>query len=261
MADEQSPVDLERIAVASAEAAAELVRSGYGRARRIGTKSSPTDVFTQTDLDAEHLISTLLHGATPHAGFLGEEGGATTTGTRLQWIVDPLDGTVNFLYGVPVFAVSIAAAMDGEVVAGAVVDVLRNETYGAHLGGGARCGAATLAVSECDDLTNALVATGFAYGAELRHRQGEIVHRLLSRARDVRCFGSAALELCWVACGRLDGYYERDTKLWDYAAGALIASEAGALTEMPCPENDDLMVASTPNVFSQLRAVVQQPVT
>jgi myo-inositol-1(or 4)-monophosphatase len=248
---------LERIASAAARAGATVVAEGYGKARTVAHKSSPTDVVTQTDLDAEQSVRDRLMDATPHAGLLGEEGGGTAPRARLQWVVDPLDGTVNFLYGVPMFAVSVAAAVDGEVVAGAVIDVLRDELFSAHLDGGARCNGDAIAVSACNHLADALAATGFSYEAGLRARQGEVAQRLLPLARDVRCFGSSALQLCWVACARADGYYERDIKIWDYSAGALIAAEAGAVTELPCPENDDLVVAATPGVFADLRAAVE----
>jgi myo-inositol-1(or 4)-monophosphatase len=251
------PAELEHIAGQAARAAAILVRSAHGSPDPVARKSSPTDVVTQTDLRAEDLVRQLLREQTPAAGFLGEEGGTTTPAARLQWVIDPLDGTVNFLYGVPLFAVSIAAAVDGDIVAGAVVDVLRDELFSAHLGGGARRNGAPISVSECASLPDALVATGFSYQAELRALQGEVVHRLLSRARDLRCFGSAALELCWVACARLDGYFQRDTKIWDRAAGALIAEEAGARIEMPCPENDDLVIAAADGVFDDLWVAVQ----
>jgi myo-inositol-1(or 4)-monophosphatase len=251
------PAELERIAAHAARAAATIVTSAYGRPDLVGYKSSPSDVVTQTDLRAEDLIRRLLREETPSAGVLGEEGGATTPAARLQWVIDPLDGTVNFLYGLPLFAVSIAAALDGEVVAGAVVDVLRDEVFSAHLGGGARLNGESISVSACASLEDALVATGFSYRAELRALQGEIAHRLLSRARDLRCLGSAALELCWVACARLDGYFQRDTEIWDRAAGAVIAREAGARIELPCPENDDLMIAAAHGVFEDLRAAVQ----
>jgi myo-inositol-1(or 4)-monophosphatase len=249
--------ELERIAATTAREAADLVGATYGRPDPVGHKSSPTDVVTQTDLQAEELIRQRLREATPEAGVLGEEGATTQGGARLQWVIDPLDGTVNFLYGVPLFAVSIAAALDGEVVAGAVIDVLRGELFSAHLAGGARCDGEPIGVSGCALLPNALVATGFSYHAQRRDLQGEVAHRVLSRARDVRCFGSAALELCWVACARVDAYYQRDTEIWDRAAGALIAAEAGAHTELPCPENDDLVMAATPEVFDDLWAVVQ----
>jgi myo-inositol-1(or 4)-monophosphatase len=252
-----APAELEGLAATTARAAAEVIRAAYGQPGPVGRKSSPTDVVTQTDVRAEDRVRQLLLAATPGAGILAEEGGTTAPGARLQWVIDPLDGTVNFLYSVPVFAVSIAAAIDGEVVAGAVVDVLRDELFSAHRGGGARCDGRAIAVSECTSLPQALVTTGFSYRAELRDEQGAVAHRLLSRARDLRCFGSTALELCWVACARVDGYFQRDTEIWDRAAGALIAEEAGARTEMPCPENEDLVIAAGPSVFEELRAVVQ----
>jgi myo-inositol-1(or 4)-monophosphatase len=251
------PVELERVASDIARAAAEIVTAAYGQARPVGRKSSPTDVVTQTDLRAEQLVRERLLEVTPAAGILGEEGGTTAPGAPLQWVIDPLDGTINFLYSVPLFAVSIAAALDGEVVAGAVVDVLRDEVFSAHRGGGARCDGRPISVSSCESLPQALIATGFSYRAELRETQGEVAHRLLSRARDLRCFGSTALELCWVACARLDGYFQSDTEIWDRAAGALIAEEAGATVELPCPENDDLVIAAGPAVFEDLRGAVQ----
>jgi myo-inositol-1(or 4)-monophosphatase len=251
------PAALESIAGEAARAAARVITQTYGSPDPVGRKSSPTDVVTQTDLRAEELVRRLLNEATPRAGVLAEEGGTSGAAERLQWVIDPLDGTINFLYGVPVFAVSIAAAVDGEVVAGAVVDVLRNELFSASAGGGARRDGSAIAVSACTALPDALVATGFSYQASVRSLQGEVTQRLLSRARDVRCFGSAALELCWVACGRLDGYYQRDTEVWDRAAGALIAAEAGARVELPCPENGDLVIAATGGVFDELWAAVQ----
>jgi myo-inositol-1(or 4)-monophosphatase len=255
--DEPDRAELERIAARTARAAAAVVAAAGAPRRPVGLKSSPTDVVTQTDLRAEDLARRLLIEATPGAGILGEEGGLTTPTARVQWVLDPLDGTVNFLYGVPIFAVSIAAAVDGEIVAGAVVDAMRDEMFSAHLDGGARLNGEPVAVSMCASLPEALVTTGFSYQADERARQGEVAHRLLSRARDIRCFGSTALELCWVACGRVDGYYQRDTEIWDRAAGALIAAEAGARIEMPCPENDDLAIAAAPAVFEDLRSVVQ----
>jgi myo-inositol-1(or 4)-monophosphatase len=252
-----SPAELEGVASDTARAAAEVVAAAYGQARAVGRKSSPTDVVTQTDLRAEELVRRLLREATPGAGLLGEEGGTSAPGARVQWVIDPLDGTINFLYGVPLFAVSIAASIDGEIVAGAVIDVLRDELFSAHLGGGARCDGDPIQVSACTSLPEALVATGFSYQAQMRDTQGEVAHRVLPRARDVRCFGSAALELCWVGCARIDAYFQRDTEIWDRAAGALIAAEAGARTELPCPENDDLVIAAAPDVFDDLWALVQ----
>ena len=252
-----SPSALELIAAEVAREAAALITRTYGRPDPIGRKTSPTDVVTQTDVRAEELLTGRLEQRTPGAGILGEEGGTTAPGARLQWVLDPLDGTINFLYGVPLFAVSVAAAVDGEVVAGAVVDVLRDELFSAHLGGGARLDGEPIAASSCTAFASALVMTGFSYHARQRGVQGEVVRRVLSRARDVRCFGSTALELCWVACGRADGYYQRGTAIWDRAAGALIAAEAGAVTELPCPENEDLVITAAPAVFDDLWTVVQ----
>jgi myo-inositol-1(or 4)-monophosphatase len=260
--DGPDPQWLETVAASVARAAAALIRTHIGRATRLGAKSSPTDVVTRTDVDAEELIRRLLADATPDAGVLGEEGGQTPRPagghhSRLQWVVDPLDGTINFLYSLPVMAVSVAAALDGEVVAGAVVDVLSNETFSASAGNGARVDGDWIDVSACPLLARALVLTGFSYTAQIRGRQGDIVQSLLPAARDIRCFGSAALQLCWVGAGRADAYFERDIKVWDYAAGALIAREAGALTELPCPENDGLVIAATPAVFDELRTIVE----
>jgi myo-inositol-1(or 4)-monophosphatase len=164
---------------------------------------------------------------------------------------------VNFLYGVPLFAISIAAALDGEVVAGAVLDVLRGELFSGHVGGGARKDGVPVAVSGCSSLPDALVLTGFSYQADRRALQATAIGRVLPRARDVRCFGSAALELCWVACARADAYFQHGTEIWDRSAGALIAAESGASLELPCPENDDLILAATPGVFDSLWGLVQ----
>lgn len=247
-----SPEQLEAIAVAAADAAAQLIRAETGRARLLGVKTTPTDIVTQLDLDAEAAVRAVLTGRTPDAGVLGEEGGSSEPGAAVQWIVDPLDGTVNYFYGVPLCAVSVAAAVRGQVVAGAVVDVWRAELFAAHVGGGARLDSTAISTSTCSEAGSALVLTGFAYDADSRARQGETMQRLLPQVRDVRCFGSTAIELAWVACGRADAYYQRDVQIWDYAAGALIAAEAGALVELPCPENGELVLASAPGVFEAL---------
>jgi myo-inositol-1(or 4)-monophosphatase len=251
------PEALEQIASGVAREAAAVVMRTYGRPDPVGEKTSPTDVVTQTDIRAEALLSERLRELTPSAGILGEEGGTTAPGARLQWVLDPLDGTINFLYGLPLFAVSVGASVDGEVVAGAVMDVLRDELFSAHLGGGARLDGRPIAASRCTTFATALVLTGFSYHADERAIQGEVVRHVLSRARDVRCFGSTALELCWVACARSDAYYQRGTAIWDRAAGALIAAEAGARTELPCPENEDLVISATPGVFDDLWSAVQ----
>ena len=255
------PRGLEALAASVGRASAALIRDNIGRATGMSAKASPTDIVTHTDLDAEQLIRRRLAAATPGARVLGEERGqsappAGQDRARLQWVVDPLDGTVNFVYSLPVMAVSIAAAVDGEIVAGAVVDVLRAETFSAAAGRGARLDGRPIATSGCRSLAQALVLTGFSYQADIRGRQGAIVQSLLPAVRDIRCFGSAALQLCWVGAGRADAYFERDNKVWDYAAGALIAREAGAITELPCPENDGLAIAASPAIFADLQAAV-----
>ena len=256
-AEPPSPSALELIASTAAREAAAVITQTHGRPDPVGRKTSPTDVVTETDLRAEALLTGQLQKLTPDAGILGEEGGTTAPGARLQWVLDPLDGTINFLYGVPLFAVSVAAAVDGEVVAGAVVDVLRDELFSAHRGGGARLDGKPIAAARRASFATALVLTGFSYHAQQRAVQGEVVQRVLARARDVRCFGSTALELCWVACARADAYFQRGTAIWDRAAGALIAAEAGAQTELPCPENEDLVIAAAPAVFDDLWSTVQ----
>ena len=251
-----SVVDLEHIARTACQASAELIRSRIGHAVRVGLKSSPTDVVTDIDLESEALIRRHLADATPEAGIIGEEQGSSDIGRRLQWIVDPLDGTVNFTYAVPIVAVSIAAAWNGAVVAGAVIDVARDELFSAAREHGARIGQEPIHPSPCTELGEALLATGYSYAAALRRDHARVITELLPLVRDVRCFGSAALNLCWLACGRLDAYYERDTKLWDFAAGSLIASDAGALVERPCPENHNSVIAATHGVFAELRRTV-----
>jgi myo-inositol-1(or 4)-monophosphatase len=255
-----SPRELEQIAISVALQAASIVRAGWGSATSVGTKSSATDVVTQTDLDAERLIRDLLIAATPGCGIVGEEGGTLRPESSLQWVVDPLDGTVNFLYGVPIFAVSIGAAVAGEFVAGAVIDVMRGEVFSAALGEGARLDGKPIRCSPAADLGTALVVTGYSYTPRLRAIQGELVCRLLPVVRDVRCFGSAALQLCWIACGRADAYFERDIKIWDWAAGSLIATEAGATVDFPCPENDGLVMSSAPGCADLLREHVAHEV-
>ena len=199
MSDALPPADqLEQIAVAVAIEAADHVRSRAGDWSAPPTKSSPTDIVTQTDLESEELIKARLAVATPDSGFVGEEGGSTEAQRRLQWVVDPLDGTVNFWYGLPVVAVSIAATIDGVVSAAAVVDVERRETFSAAAGAGARANGVPITASTCSELGQALVTTGFSYHAPIRAAQGAVVGRVLPRVRDVRCFGSAALQMCWV---------------------------------------------------------------
>jgi myo-inositol-1(or 4)-monophosphatase len=195
------------------------------------TKTSPTDVVTAVDLASERLIRERILGVRPHDGFLGEEGDDIEGESGVVWIADPIDGTVNFVYGIPQFAVSIAAQVDGEVVAGVVHNPMSGETFTAVRGDGAWLADRPLLGSACDDMTTALVATGFGYRSDDRAAQAIEVGRLLPTVRDIRRLGSAALDLCFVAAGRVDAYVERGLHPWDLAAGGLIVEEAGGRVE------------------------------
>jgi myo-inositol-1(or 4)-monophosphatase len=233
--------DLLELACRVAVAAGRLLIGSGGRPRVVATKSSPTDVVTDADHAAEALIRDLIGDARPGDRILGEEGGETGSGSGVRWIVDPLDGTVNYLYGLPDWAVSVAGEVDGTVVAGAVFVPRRDELFSAGLGGGAWLSSGALdwrgedtappvrlACNADVPLDRALVATGFGYEAARRLVQGEVLAGVLPRVRDIRRGGSAAVDLCSVASGGVDAYYERGVNLWDIAAGALIVSEAGA---------------------------------
>jgi myo-inositol-1(or 4)-monophosphatase len=231
-----SPPALLELAVAAALEAGELVasaRSGAaGEAIEVArTKSSPTDVVTAADLASERAIRGRVLAARPDDGFLGEEGGDVAGTTGVVWVADPIDGTVNFVYGIPQFAVSIAAEVDGSVVAGVVHNPISGETFTATRGGGAYLGRQRLTGSDCDDVSAALVATGFGYRAEDRAIQAVQVGRLLPTVRDIRRMGWAALDLCFVAAGRCDAYVERGLNPWDLAAGGLIVEESGGRVE------------------------------
>jgi myo-inositol-1(or 4)-monophosphatase len=225
------PHDLLEVAVEAARAAGALLLEGQESADRAAdaeTKTSGTDMVTEMDRASEALVARIILGARPDDAFLGEEGtsGVGTTGVR--WVVDPLDGTTNYLYGFPAWAVSVAAEVDGRMAAGAVFDPTHDQMFTAALGGGARCGSRPLRVEGAADLATALVATGFGYDASARGLQAAELAQLIPSVRDVRRAGSAALDLCWVALGRVDLYYERGIQPWDWAAGGLIAAEAGA---------------------------------
>ncbi|QYH19638.1 inositol monophosphatase [Corynebacterium aquatimens] len=201
------------------------------------TKTSPVDPVTAVDKAAEQRITERLKELRPDDGILGEEGADVAGTSGVLWIVDPIDGTVNFLYGLPVYAVSIGAALHGELVAGCVVNVANGDVYSAAAGEGAfveRGGERRRLIASRESNTDlALVATGFAYDAARRAKQAEMLRLILPRVRDIRRLGSAALDLCHVAEGRVDAYYEHGTHPWDYAAGAVIAAEAGAKVVHP----------------------------
>ena len=250
---------LEDAAVEVASVAAGYVRARSGIATAARTKSSPTDVVTHTDVECEQLIRSELLVRCPGSSIVGEELDDDEGGNNVGWIVDPIDGTVNYLYDLPVVSVSIAATIEGQVVAGAVADIHRDEVFSAARGSGARRAGEPISPTELACLHGALVATGFAYDARLRATQAQKLTRLLPVCRDIRCMGSAALNLCWVGCGRLDAYFERDLKVYDYAAGALVAREAGAMIELPSSADSNLTIAATGGIFESLRTILVSP--
>ena len=250
--------DLLSIAHRLAEDAGHLLVEGRARAEILATKSTMTDMVTSMDHASEQLIVDGIRAARPDDAIVGEEGTADAGTSGVRWIIDPLDGTTNYLYGIPAFAVSIAVEVDGEVVAGVVVDPSRGETFAAMQAGGASCNGKPVACSEAADLTTSLVGTGFSYESARRARQGAVVADLLPRVRDVRRVGAAAIDLCWVACGRIDAFYERGLQVWDLAAGGLIAHEAGArVGDLDGePASTAFALASAPAIFDELRAVL-----
>lgn len=240
--------------------AAELVRTTLGTAvGEVDTKSSETDVVTAADRAAERLVRERLAELRPGEHVLGEEEGTGTdaAGAGLCWVVDPIDGTVNYLYGLPWYTVSVAAQLDGVSVAGAVVEPASGRTWTAARGHGAELDGRPLAASRATRVEMSLVATGFGYRAERRQRQAAAVAEMLFRVRDIRRAGSASLDLCSVAAGWVDGYVEQGLHRWDWAAGALIAEEAGAVVRLPGDDPDGLgahtLLAAAPGVADALR--------
>lgn len=257
-------LDLARdISVRAAEFALEARRAGVSVA---DTKSTPTDVVTAVDRDTETLIRSLILEARPDDGIVGEEDVAHIGTSGLDWVVDPIDGTVNFLYGIPAWAVSIAVVegaaggdVDGTTLAGVVVNPVNGELFEASAGGGSRLAGRELAVNTGVTLASALVGTGFGYASERRREQAAVLLELMPHIRDIRRIGSAALDLCALAAGRLDAYYERGLNAWDHAAGALIAREAGARIGGPRGgrENAELLVGAAPGLYEELSAALR----
>jgi len=273
--------ELRDTAVLVAREAAELVMRTRGSAvRQVDTKSTPTDVVTAADRAAERHVRARLAQLRPGEPMIGEEEGGPGTGTTgLCWVVDPIDGTVNYLYGFPWYAVSVAAQVDGVSVAAAVVEPASGRCWSAARGHGAELVAGhggdhgvRLRVAATDRLDLALVATGFAYRVTRRRRQADAAARLLGVVRDLRRAGSAALDLCAVAAGWVDGYVEHGLNRWDWAGGALIAEEAGAVVKLPSPSAEraehgdeatadsalgaDAIFAAAPGISDQLHAAL-----
>lgn len=246
---------LAEIAVAVGREAAEHLRTHLGRSDLdVRSKATATDLVTEVDRSGERLVVERLLQARPDDSITGEEGTAIVGGSGVEWIVDPLDGTTNFVYGHPGFSVSIAAAVDGVLAVGVVVDPVHQDVYAAWSGGGATRNGTSIRCSERTDLSRALVATGFAYDADHRRRQAHVLTTVLPRVRDIRRMGGAAIDLCSVASGRVDAYYERGLQPWDLAAGTVIAREAGALVGDldGGPPSGALCVAAPPALYGPL---------
>jgi myo-inositol-1(or 4)-monophosphatase len=251
----------ELLAVAHAAAragAAELLPRFGGSQREVRAKSGPTDLVSEADLAAEAAIRRVLAERRPEDAILGEEGGASDGTGEVRWVIDPLDGTTNFLFGVPMFAVSVACQAPDGMLAGVVLDPVRDECFAATRSSAATLHGAPITASTREDLATALVATGFAYDAGVRSHQAAVLTRVLPRVRDIRRAGSAALDLAWAACGRFDAYYERGIKPWDWAAGGLIAERAGlAVRELEADADVPFgILAASPALLDELAGLV-----
>jgi len=258
--------ELEELAVTAAGAAGWFIVDDRPRGMGVlDTKSSVNDIVTVMDQESEMLLRRILLGARPDDGVLGEEDGASAGTSGITWVIDPIDGTVNYLYGIPAYCVSVAAVIGDagtpgqwQPVAGAVCNPLTGEIFHSRRGGGANVLVAdedtAIRVNTVEVLLQSLVATGFGYVPEVRARQGEVLGALLPEIRDIRRAGSAALDLCAVACGRVDAYYEAGLHPWDLAAGWIIAAEAGALVTGLCgaPPGEAAVVAAGPGIHASL---------
>ncbi len=272
-----SAAELTAIAIDIAESAAAHVRvrraelfddaAAPPRSSSFRTKSTPTDPVTVADVETESMIRDTLSRLRPEDTVLGEEdGGTLEVPDGVRWVVDPIDGTVNFLYGIPAYAVSVGAQVGGVSVAGAVVDVAREITYSATRDAGAfRDDGTDRRRLRCTDVTStalALVATGFGYDESRRRAQGVVIAELLPRVRDLRRVGSAALDLCMVAAGAVDAHFEHGLNPWDWAAGALIAEEAGAVVRVPGPRtrgsDGALTLAVAPGIAEEFTALLRR---
>ena len=251
--------ELRGIAEELARGAGELVARARG-AGLVDAKSTPTDLVTEVDRECERWLAARLAELRPDDALLGEEGAERAGGSGVRWLLDPIDGTVNFLYGLRPYAVSVAAERGGRVVAGCVHDPTSGETFSAALGGGARLDGAPIGGRwVAAGLDTAVIGTGFGYAAALRGGQGRLLAGVLPRVGNVRRLGSAALDLCYVAAGRLDGYYEHGLKPWDRAAGELVAAEAGArVTGLLGRRPGAVTVAASPAVAAELCALLEE---
>jgi myo-inositol-1(or 4)-monophosphatase len=245
------------LAERAARAAGEVLMSYYGHpAEGLAAKSSATDLVSDADRQAERSIRELLAAERPEDGLLAEEGSHARAESGRRWIVDPLDGTINFLYGFPAWAVSVALEDADGLAVGVVHSPVHGETFHAVRGEGAFLGERRLAVREPRPLERALVSTGFSYESDRRAQQAEVMRELLPQARDIRRAGAAALDLAWLAAGRVDAFFERGLQHWDWAAGRLLVEEAGGVVEWLEDEWPGMLAASNGELLSKLRTLV-----
>jgi myo-inositol-1(or 4)-monophosphatase len=258
-----APPDLRELLALASELALQAGRvhaKGRREALRVETKSSPTDLVSQVDRAAERLIVDRLREQHPDDAILGEEGASYEGTSGVRWVVDPLDGTTNYVYGYPAYSVSIAVEIGGEARVGVVLDSSSGRLYRAVAGSGAVCDDRTIRARAPEGLATALVATGFSYGSDQREFEGAVLAALLGRIRDIRRSGSAALDLCHLAAGEVDAYWELDLSPWDFAAGLLIAREAGAevvLAPAGCGE-DRVVVGAHPSLMPAFVALLRE---
>lgn len=250
---------LYELAVTVARAAGELLYERFqGPAAGVSAKTSPTDLVSDADRDSEALLLELIRTTRPGDGVLAEEGDSSNSTTGYTWVVDPLDGTINFLFGIPQWSVSVAARDADGACVGVVHDPCRDETFAAQRGEGSTLNGNDIHVSARDDLSSALIGTGFAYDSRARAEQAARMPRVLPNVRDIRRAGSAALDLAWLACGRLDGFFEAPMEEWDRAAGVLIVQEAGGIvTELQAPLGmSPGVIAANPSLHPLLEKLV-----
>ena len=257
MIDDLDLPALRRLATdVATEAAAVLLDALHESRTEVTTKSTGTDMVTEMDRASEELIVRRIIAERPDDGIVGEEGADRAGTSGVQWVIDPLDGTTNYLYRLPGWNVSVGVEVDGRPVAGAVVVPTVGDTFSAALGHGATAnGVPLVADRHGPPLAEALIGTGFSYDPAVRSRQAELLAALLPRVRDIRRMGAAAVDLCSVACGRLDAYYERGLSWWDLAAGGLIAAEAGATLSAidGGPVEPGSVLAAAPPIATPLR--------
>lgn len=248
------------VAIAAARDAGRLLMDFRTRELSgLTTKTSDTDLVSDADRAAEQLVVAAITTAYPDDAIVGEEGASSPGTTGRRWVIDPIDGTTNFVYGIDAFCVSIGIEDDDGPVAGCVYDPVRDQTFTATRGGGAHLDGNRIAASATPVLGQALVGTGFSYRSDQREWQARVVSHLLPAVRDIRRIGSAALDLCWVASGRLDAHVERGLAPWDHAAAALVAEEAGAAVRRPAgDESWGLVMAGAPGIAHDLFALVDE---